>query len=66
MKKMRLKKWVKIVISLFVLVCCLVVMNWQDTTARDNAMNECGSRMGHLIENYTREGDVYFTCKVNK
>lgn len=46
------------------LVGCFKLLELQDQHERNRAIERCGEN--NIIEKYTKEGDIYFQCKVEK
>ena len=47
------------------LIGCVKMLQWQDQKNYEYAVERCGSEE-NLVKHYTNEGDVYWTCKVEK
>lgn len=70
MKKKRvLKGWVKETLLLIVLGLALIgcgkLLQLQDQHEYNKAIERCGS-VENLNTHYTQQGDIYYSCKVEK
>lgn len=73
MTKLRLKREIKeklvnvafYGICLLGIVGCIWLLNLQDQHERERAIKRCGGE-NNIVERYTNQGDLYFTCKAEK
>ena len=47
------------------IIGCIKLLQWQDQKNYEYAIERCGNEE-NLVKHYTKEGDVYWTCKVEK
>lgn len=72
-KKLRLKREIKERLQMFVfyalcfcgIALCLYGLYLQDQHELKRAISRCGSE-NNIVEHYTKDGDTYYTCKVEK
>lgn len=60
-----MKKLFKGVLLVGALFGCIMLLQKQDQVEKNNAIERCGG-LENVVEKYTSQGDVYFTCKVEK
>lgn len=53
------------IICVGVLALCIWGLKALDQDTKNRAIERCGSE-NNLVERYTKEGDLYYTCKVEK
>ena len=60
-----MKKLVFYGICILGIVGCFKLLELQDQHERERAITRCGGA-NNIVEHYTKEGDLYFSCKVEK
>lgn len=73
MTKLRLKREIKeklekvafYSVCVLALVGCFWLLNLQDKHEEQRAIERCGGK-DNIVERYTNQGDIYYTCKVEK
>lgn len=48
-----------------VIILCAVGLNALDEQTKKDAIERCGG-IENIVEKHTKEGDVYYSCKVEK
>lgn len=51
------------IIIIIMIISLFKLFNLQDKKELDNAIARCGGDSANVVENYTRQGDIYYTCK---
>ena len=60
-----MKKLVFYGICILGIVGCFKLLELQYNHEKDRAITRCGSE-NNIVENFTKDGDSYWTCKVEK
>ena len=64
MKELFEKVMLFVVCGVAIFGCCKA-LQLQDQHEKERAIARCGSE-SNLVEHYTQQGDVYYSCKVEK
>lgn len=59
------KKIGRVLIIILIFWSLLQLLALQDKHERNRAIERCGGE-DNIVEHYTKEGDLYFSCKVEK
>jgi len=62
---MVLKKVAGVAVFIIIIWGLLSLLALQDKHERNRAIERCGGE-DNIVEHYTKEGDLYFSCKVEK
>ena len=63
--KEKLQTILEVLLIVGVLALCAYGLKYQDQKEYERAIERCGDAQ-NLVERYTNQGDVYYTCKVEK